>query len=713
MNKIIYPTIMVISVLALAVKAEVGLTEDYVSPNIATAIIERTLTYQGILKDISGNPVPDASYNVTFRLYDLAVGGSALWNSGVLSIATSDGYFTKEFGPISLPFDKAYYLSIQVASDPEMAQRQKITMTPYSGVSDTANYAFAGAWGSSYWTPVDSVIYTDGYWGIARGGAGNMLYGDSAYTHINLGTACTTGTAGNNEYCSTVGGGKFNIAGGSLSTVSGGGSNNAGGESSVVGGGNNNIASGMRSIIGGGYYNTASGAVSAIGGGTGNVANNGYTAVAGGGGNTSSGWCSFVGGGWLNTSNSRSSTIGGGDRNAVFADYGTVAGGVSDTVNSYMGGIASGYSNLAGDQATDTCAFIGGGNNNTATGKYTVVSGGRDNIASGYAATVGGGNLNTANDFYSTIAGGDSNISEGIYSFVGGGHSNDANGYYATISGGRYNSTFGGSPAIGGGHSNRAGNYGAISGGYSNMADNYSSISGGQSNTATGYSATICGGDGNSVGGSYSAILGGSGNANNGYYCTILGGEFDTLQSSLSMAFGYNVFISGANQVEFFDGAYYGRFGVNRDDRDGGLSHPIHVGTSTSNGNGAYLTAGGTWTNTSSRTVKENFTPFENNTLLDKINGLSVTTWNFKSSTEKHIGPVAEEFVAAFDVGVIREEDGLRDNRALAAGDVAGVALAGVQELITQNKELKAENENMKTMIENLERRLSEIENRH
>jgi len=41
---------------------------------------------------------------------------------------------------------------------------------------------------------------------------------------------------------------------------------------------------------------------------------------------------------------------------------------------------------------------------------------------------------------------------------------------------------------------------------------------------------------------------------------------------------------------------------------------------------------------------------------------------------------------------------------------VAGVALAGVQELLKQNQELKAENENMKSMISDLERRLAEVE---
>jgi hypothetical protein len=59
---------------------------------------------------------------------------------------------------------------------------------------------------------------------------------------------------------------------------------------------------------------------------------------------------------------------------------------------------------------------------------------------------------------------------------------------------------------------------------------------------------------------------------------------------------------------------------------------------------------------------------------------------------------MAEDFVAAFDVGIIRESDGQRDNQYLAASDVAGVALAGVKELLTK--------------IEQLEARIAELEGR-
>jgi hypothetical protein len=134
-----------------------------------------------------------------------------------------------------------------------------------------------------------------------------------------------------------------------------------------------------------------------------------------------------------------------------------------------------------------------------------------------------------------------------------------------------------------------------------------------------------------------------------------------------------------------------------------GVLYPIHVGTDATNGNGAYLSEGGVWTNGSSRAFKENFQTLDSGRLLSKISGLKVDSWNFKDSDEKHIGPVAEDFVAAFDVGIIRESDGQRDNQYLAANDVAGVALAGVKELIQENRELR-------DLIGQLERRITELE---
>jgi hypothetical protein len=81
-----------------------------------------------------------------------------------------------------------------------------------------------------------------------------------------------------------------------------------------------------------------------------------------------------------------------------------------------------------------------------------------------------------------------------------------------------------------------------------------------------------------------------------------------------------------SNRVAFFDGTHHGFWGINRDDGDGGITSPIYVGTNTINRNGVYLTMGGTCTNISSRTFKENFTPFNGEEQFRKISNLSITT---------------------------------------------------------------------------------------
>jgi hypothetical protein len=288
-------------------------------------------------------------------------------------------------------------------------------------------------------------------------------------------------------------------------------------------------------------------------------------------------------------------------------------------------------------------------------------------------ATLGGWHINTgANAF---VAGYDNKVSA-LGTSVTGGAGNQATDNYATVSGG---------------HGNQAtGNESSIGGGFGHLASGTAStISGGYDNTASGDYSNVCGGDENQASGARSTVLGGYRNSAEAMYSVALGGNYDTLTSSAekSMAFGLAVHVENPYRVVFFNGNYHGRFGLNRDDRDT-ISHAIHVGTDGSNGNGAHLTWGGSWMNGSSRTFKENFQPLDSRDLLTKISNMPVEAWQYNDSDERHIGPVSEDFVEAFDVGTVRS-DGNRDNHYLSPGDVAGVALAGVKELIQENQELK------------------------
>lgn len=58
---------------------------------IAWGQIPQTISYQGVLTDAAGKIVTDGNYSITFKFYDVATGGSALW-SEAQSVSVSKGY---------------------------------------------------------------------------------------------------------------------------------------------------------------------------------------------------------------------------------------------------------------------------------------------------------------------------------------------------------------------------------------------------------------------------------------------------------------------------------------------------------------------------------------------------------------------------------------------------------------------------------------------
>ena len=46
------------------------------------ADVPQIISYQGQLADSLGSPLPGGAYELTFSIYDVAEGGSALWSSG-------------------------------------------------------------------------------------------------------------------------------------------------------------------------------------------------------------------------------------------------------------------------------------------------------------------------------------------------------------------------------------------------------------------------------------------------------------------------------------------------------------------------------------------------------------------------------------------------------------------------------------------------------
>ena len=532
---------------------------------------------------------------------------------------------------------------------------------------DTSNmaggdYSFVGGGHTNHAT---------GYSSVASGGHQNQAAGDRS--------TVSGGFANEAEGSeSTIGGGQHNFAGGAQSTVAGGESDSAEGWRSFVGGGHRNQAAGDRSTVSGGFANEAEGAESTVGGGQHNLAGGAQSTVAGGEADSAVGWWSFVGGGYNNRAGAAEGDAGavvcGGIGNYAWADETFVGGGDSNTAISQRSVIVGGRKNVV--DTTSSYSGIGAGYYNWVVGEYSVIAGGISNYASGHGATIGGGGTT----LWGWFPGG-GNRAIGDFSTIGGGQENSA-AILGVVSGGGWNKADGFSAGICGGYSNQAG---------VNADDTAAFVGGGFDNHAEEKFASVLGGRNNKAAGSYSSVSGGKDNFNLGGYCTIPGGESDTIGiwATHSMAFGKGVMVNTAYRVVYFEGTNSGRLGINRDDIDGGIGYPIHVGTNTGNGNGAHLTAGGAWTNGSSRSFKEDFQRLDARELLDRISRMPIESWRYKGSGERHIGPISEDFVSAFNVGTV-DEKGNRDTEYLSSGDVAGVALAGVQQLMKENRELKA-----------------------
>lgn len=116
--------------------------------------------------------------------------------------------------------------------------------------------------------------------------------------------------------------------------------------------------------------------------------------------------------------------------------------------------------------------------------------------------------------------------------------------------------------------------------------------------------------------------------------------------------------------------------------------------------NGASLSNGGTWTNASSRTLKQNFAPVDTVAMLEKLVALPITTWTYKTSTEgTHIGPIAEDFKASFGLA--------GDGKSIATVDADGVALAAIQGL---NAKLENENAQLRARMAVIEQALLKLQ---
>ena len=98
--------------------------------------------------------------------------------------------------------------------------------------------------------------------------------------------------------------------------------------------------------------------------------------------------------------------------------------------------------------------------------------------------------------------------------------------------------------------------------------------------------------------------------------------------------------------------------------------------------------------------------PIDSTEVLERVAALPISTWNYRSQADeiRHMGPMAQDFRAAFGLG--------EDDRTISTVDTDGVALAAIQGLNQKLEARSAEVEKLKHQNTELLRRLEALEQR-
>ena len=329
----------------------------------------------------------------------------------------------------------------------------------------------------------------------------------------------------------------------------------------------------------------------------------------------------------------------------------------------------------------------------TTAGAPNVVGGysGNTVTAGAQGATIGGGgfnlNTNSVTDNRGTVAGGSNNragdgagtTADRSYATVGGGNGNTASGSASTVAGGEFNTASGAQATICGGSGNTA------------SATNAAVVGGGVGNTASGTSSSVVGG--------------GSGNTASGDYSSVAGGSANTASAAYSFAAGRRAKANHQGALVWGDStdADIASSAINQ--FIARASGGVKFYSNSSLTAGVTLAAGGgSWASVSDRNAKQNFASVDGTGLLARLASIPVLTWNYKAqdASIRHLGPMAQDFYAAFQVG--------EDDKHIATVDADGVALAAIQALYQRSVQKDRKIEQLTQEVDELRARLTRLE---
>ena len=234
-------------------------------------------------------------------------------------------------------------------------------------------------------------------------------------------------------------------------------------------------------------------------------------------------------------------------------------------------------------------------------------------------------------------------------------------------------------------------NYSTVGGGQNNFAgssvdpvnvNSHATVGGGRENFATAFYSAIAGGRSNYASGWYSAIGGGNSNTASAYGATVPGGWNNQANGTRSFAAGHNAIANHNGAFVWADDQANLNFvstGVNEFSvrATGGVR--LVTGIDGNNGNptaGVKLNpAGSSWSSLSDREAKTNFATLDGREVLGRLAAVPISAWSYKAegNSIRHIGPMAQDFYAAFGLG--------DDQRYITSIDSEGVALAAIQGL--------------------------------
>lgn len=362
--------------------------------------------------------------------------------------------------------------------------------------------------------------------------------------------------------------------------------------------------------------------------------------------------------------------------NAATATFATIAG----TATNFSGAVAG---DVTGNQGTTVVASVGGQTALAISNTVVVVNGATSSSTANSLVSRDGSGDFSANSI--TLAG-NLNLPNPATIYSGGAVIVYAKPPTGTFFAGPY----AGNPAANVGIGNTAVGYAALSADLDGFG-----------NTAIGTSAMLSFTNGN-----YNAALGLSS------LQSLVTGDYNTAAGEGSLQYLTNGTgnisvgtFSGSGLLNGDNNIYIGNGGV---DGESGIIRIGSVGThSATYLAGDVIASGAVFSNgvdiVSDRNAKENFATVDPQEVLAKVVAMSVSKWNYKTAKDAvHIGPVAQDFHAAFDLNG-------KDDRHISVLDEGGVALAAIKGLNQKLDEKDAQIQKQNAEIQSLQQSIAEL----